>query len=189
MRVFSIKTLLCSLIRSTVYSRAGWKKTSHASWKSMKEHTLWFRCGLEFVKRRFSSFPSEKNSLGLRQAAASWKKPVLANASTFSTTLCVQFFNPPNSRLVAEDTCISGHCVFFSCLCLRFLGGSSTITAGLDNTSLGIMLCLTPTAKKNCPMHVSDKNGGLTECFAQKCVMPNRSVLSSFTGTAGCIMR
>ena len=155
----------------------------------MKEHTLWLRCGLESVKRRFSSFPSGKNSLGLRQAAASWKKPVLAKASTFSTTLCFQFFSPPNSRLVAEDTCISGHCVFCSCWCLRFWGGSSTITAGSDNTSFGIMLYLRPTAKKNCPLHVSHKNGGLTECFAQKGVMPNRSVLSSFTGTAGCIMR
>ena len=50
------------------------------------------------------------------------------------------------------------------------------------------MLSFRPAAKKNWPIHDSQRNGGLIEAFAQKGGMPNRSVLSSFTGTASCAM-
>ena len=43
-------------------------------------------------------------------------------------------------------------------------------------------------AKKNCPTHVSQKKGGLTDDLAQNGGIPSGPVLSSFRGTAGCPM-
>ena len=50
------------------------------------------------------------------------------------------------------------------------------------------MLSFRPTARKNSPIQDSQRNGGLTDGFAQKGGIPNKSVLSSFTGNAGCAM-
>ena len=69
-----------------------------------------------------------------------------------------------------------------------FGGGSSVISTGSTRRSCGLILSFSLTARKKWPIQDSQRNGGLIDGFSQKGGIPYRSVLSLFTGTAGCAM-
>ena len=158
------------------------------AWKPLKDATLIFVCGKESSNLFLPSLPSEKNCRDFNLASASWWNhfwlilgPFLLLSRLNWVILRAAAWSLRFRALVPRS--------FAPCPGVPDFGrDTSMISAGSVRRSLGLILFLRPTPKKNWPIQFTYRNGGLIDGFAQNGGIPNKSVLSSFTGTAGCAM-